>query len=303
MWNPCGIGGDKRRLCSYYHETQKGFRLGKIILLNTPIGNLGDLTSRVIEALKKGETFAVEDTRVFKELLNHLEISLSGKRIYSLHDQSEESQVLKLIELAEREDLYVASEAGSPIISDPAYPIIQAAYLKGISVESYSGVSSPIMALELSGLPPIPFQFHGFLPRESGKRKKIFQEVGYGTHIFFEAPTRIEETLDELAQIRPEADVCVVRELSKKFQQVLKMKAAHWASKKNDMPFKGEFVLLFHNHEFKSSSPSELKELAQEVVADGVSPKKLAKLLGLILERPTKEIYSKISRQNRQNED
>lgn len=277
--------------------------MGKIILLNTPIGNLGDLTSRVIEALKTGEIFAVEDTRVFKELLNHLGISVQGKRIFSLHDQSEDFQVTKLIEIAESQDLYVASEAGSPIISDPAYPIIQAAYLRGITVESYSGVSSPIMALELSGLPPIPFQFHGFLPRESGKRKKIFQDVGYGTHIFFEAPTRIEETLDELSEVRPDADVCVVRELSKKFQQVMKMKAGNWPRKKAEMTFKGEFVFLFHNNELKGSSNLELKELAQEIVAEGAAPKKIAKLLGLILDRPTKEIYSEISRQKREEED
>ncbi len=276
--------------------------MGKIILLNTPIGNLGDLSARVIEAMKIGQTFAVEDTRVFKELLNHLGISLQGKRIFSMHDQSADHEITKLIEIAEREDLYVASEAGSPIISDPAYPIIQAAYLKGITVESYSGVSSPIMALELSGLPPIPFQFHGFLPRESGKRKKIFQEVGYGTHIFFEAPTRIEETLDELSEVRPEADVAVVRELSKKFQQVMKMKAGMWPRKKKDMTFKGEFVFLFHNNELKGSSSGELKELAQEIVAEGAAPKKIAKLLGLILDRPTKEIYSEISRQKRDEE-
>lgn len=277
--------------------------MGKIILLNTPIGNLGDLTSRVTEGLKTGTTFAVEDTRVFKELLNHLGISLHGKRIFSLHDQSEDSQIEKLIEMAEREDLYVASEAGSPIISDPAYPIIQAAYERGIPVESYSGVSSPIMALELSGLPPIPFQFHGFLPRESGKRKKIFQEAGYGTHIFFEAPTRIEETLDELSEVRPDADVCIVRELSKKFQQVMKLKAGNWPRKKKDMTFKGEFVFLFHNNELKNSSGGELKELAQEIVAEGAAPKKIAKLLGLILDRPTKDIYSSLSRQKKDVED
>ena len=131
--------------------------MGKIILLNTPIGNLGDLTPRVLEALTKGETFAVEDTRVFRELLNHVGISLSGKRIHSLHDQSEDSQVEKLLELLGGGDLYVASEAGSPIVSDPAYPLVIAAYERGIEVESFSGVSSPIMALELSGLPPIPF--------------------------------------------------------------------------------------------------------------------------------------------------
>ncbi len=273
--------------------------MGKIILLNTPIGNLGDLTTRVSEALKNGTQFAVEDTRVFKDLLSHLGISLIGKRIVSLHDQSESGQVNKLIEMARHEDLYVASEAGSPIVSDPAYPLVVAAYENDIKVEAYSGVSSPIMALELSGLPPIPFQFHGFLPRESGKRAKIFTEVGYGTHIFFEAPTRVEETLDELAELRPEAELAIVRELSKKFEQVMKLKAGEWPQKKKDINFKGEFVFLFHNKESKSGLSGELKTLAQEIMDSGATPKQLSKLLGVILDRPTKEIYTELNRQKK----
>lgn len=270
--------------------------MGKIILLNTPIGNLGDLSSRVVEALKAGRLFAVEDTRVFKELLNHLGISVSGKKILSLHDQSTTEQIHKLIELAESEDLFVASEAGSPIISDPAYPIVLAAYEKGLGVESFSGISSPVMALELSGLPPIPFEFHGFLPRESGKRIKVFKEVGYGTHIFFEAPTRIDETLNELQRTRPEVDLVVVRELSKKFQQVLRLQASEWGEKKKEMVFKGEFIFLFHNKEIPKLASGELKELAQEILANGASPKLLSKLLGEILDRPTKEIYTELNR-------
>ena len=103
--------------------------------------------------------------------------------------------------------------------------------------------------------------------------------------------------------MRPEAEVCVVRELSKKFQQVMKMKAANWPRKKADMTFKGEFVFLFHNSEMNGQSNVELKELAQEIVAEGAAPKKIAKLLGLILDRPTKEIYSELSRQKRIEED
>lgn len=269
--------------------------MGKIILLNTPIGNLGDITPRVLEALQSGEVFAVEDTRVFKELLNHLGISLQGKRIYSLHDQSEGREVAKLLELAESHTLYVASEAGSPIVSDPAYPLVVGAYEKGLKVESYSGVSSPIMALELSGLPPIPFQFHGFLPRESGKRTKIFRELGHGTHIFFEAPTRIEETLDELGEVCPEMDLAVVRELSKKFEEVMKLRAHEWKEKKQAMTFRGEFIFLVYNRESHKGMSLEMKELAQEILAKGASPKQISKLLGLVLDRPTKEIYSELN--------
>ena len=272
--------------------------MGKIILLNTPIGNLGDMTPRVLEALKTGSLFAAEDTRVFKELLNHLGISLQGKRVYSLHDQSEGSVVHKLIQEAKKEDLYVTSDAGSPIISDPAYPLVVAAYTEGLKIESYSGVSSPVMALELSGLPPIPFHFHGFLPRESSKKAKIFSDLTNGTHIYFEAPTRIEETLDVLSEKAPELQVAIVRELSKKFEQVMRFKAQDWNAHKTDLVQKGEFVLLIHqNLEKSGAGTSELKEQAQELLAKGASPKQLAKLLSSILDRPSKEIYSELTRQ------
>lgn len=268
--------------------------MGKIILLNTPIGNLGDITTRVFEALKAGELFAVEDTRAFKDLLNLLEISVAGKKIYSLHDQSEPTYVERLLDMAERETLYVASEAGSPIISDPAYPIVIGAYQRGIKVESYSGVSSPIMALELSGLPPIPFTFHGFLPRESGKRKKFFQNSLAGTHIFFEAPTRVVDTLDDLSEIRPNAQICVLRELSKKFEQVLKFRGEEWGNIKMNLVLKGEFVVVFHHQVNQKQASLETHNLAVNILEKGPSPKLVAKLVADLLDRPTKEIYSKL---------
>jgi 16S rRNA (cytidine1402-2'-O)-methyltransferase len=270
--------------------------VGKIILLNTPIGNLGDITSRVLEALKQGTQFAVEDTRAFKDLLNHLGISLQGKYIQSLHDQSGSEQIKRLLELAQRDDLYVASEAGSPIVSDPAYPLIVAAYEAGLRIESYSGVSSPIMALELAGLPPLPFHFHGFLPRENSKRAKAFEKAGQGTHIYFEAPTRIEESVDLLAQQFPAMSMAVVRELSKKFEQVVRFKGSEWPEVKKEIMFKGEFILLFHKESEAPQVGTELREIAQEILAKGAGPKTLSKLLGQLLERPTKDIYSELTK-------
>lgn len=275
--------------------------MGKIILLNTPIGNLGDVTKRVEEALNTGTLFAVEDTRVFRDLLNHLGIPLAGKKVMSLNDHSSEYEIEKFLDMAEREDLYLASDAGSPIISDPGFPIVVGAYARGLMVETLSGISSPIMALELSGLPPIPFHFHGFLPRESGKRTRIFRESVYGTHIFFEAPTRIEETLDELSNVLPNCQVAVVRELSKKFEQIMKFKAQDWKTRKWEMTIKGEFVFLFHNPEVSGGSSPELKELALDILANGASPKQVSKLLSLILDRPTKEIYTELNRQKKQS--
>lgn len=273
--------------------------MGKIILLNTPIGNLGDLTPRVLEALKNGEYFAVEDTRVFKELLNHSGISLEGKKIWSFNDHAEAHQIKHFCDLVlAGNNLYLASDAGSPMISDPAYPLVSTAINLGIEIESFSGVSSPVMALELSGLPPIPFHFQGFLPREEQKKAREFESLTHGTHIFFEAPTRIEETLSILSKVSSELDVCVVRELSKKFQQVLRFKNHDYESVKDQLTVKGEFVLLVHSKNKSSAVGSdELRKLAGELLEKN-SAKTLSKLLGLILDRSPKEIYNELNRKD-----
>jgi len=279
---------------------RKDDRVGKIILLNTPIGNLGDLTPRVLEALKAGEYFAAEDTRVFKELLNHLGISVMGKKVFALHDHSTDAEVQRLLEnLPSGETLYVTSDAGSPMISDPAYPLLKNAIEANFEIDSYSGVSSPIMALELSGLPPIPFHFQGFLPREKGKIDGAFSSLSHGTHIFFEAPTRIKSTLGILSESSPDSDVCVVRELSKKFQQVLRFKARDWQNHQDELVEKGEFVLLVHRPRGAEVENSrEFVALAQEILDGTAGSKGISKLLSLILKIPTKEIYSKLNKKS-----
>lgn len=269
--------------------------MGKIILLNTPIGNIDDLTPRVFNSLQKGEFFAVEDTRSFKLLLNKLNLSVSGKKIYSLHDHSQDSSLDFFISLAQVNDLYVASEAGSPVISDPAFPLIVKAYEHQIEVDSYSGISSPLLALELSGLPPIPFHFHGFLPRESSKMMKIFKESPYGTNIFFESPQRIMKTLDELCQLDEDVDICVVRELSKKFQEVIKFRTHDWQNIKTTFVTKGEFVLLYYKSIQNELITSELKKMVEKTIQEGVTTKKLSKIFAQIMNKNPKDIYKELT--------
>lgn len=268
--------------------------MGKIILLNTPIGNMSDITDRVKETLSTGTVFAVEDTRSFKELLNHLGISLEGKNIFSFHDQSEASQLDYMIERNKGSTLYVASEAGSPIVSDPAYPLIKAALAAGYEIDTYSGISSVIVALELSGLPPIPFAFDGFLPRENGKKKEVIMNLSYGTHFFFEAPTRIEDTLNLVSEIHPEMEVAVMRELTKKFQTVHRFIAKNW--KAENINPKGEFVLGLYQKTASRGTLTKQQELAREVLNSGGSPKSLAKLLAEVLEGNTKDIYAELEK-------
>ncbi|MBL7664578.1 MAG: 16S rRNA (cytidine(1402)-2'-O)-methyltransferase [Bacteriovoracaceae bacterium] len=270
--------------------------MGKLTLVTTPIGNLGDITYRAAETLKTANFIVAEDTRSLKELLNHLGISLSEKKIISYHDQSSEQQLERLVEEMANVDVVYVSEAGSPYVSDPAYLLVQECLKQGIEIENMPGVSAVTTGLELSALPPIPFHFHGFLPRENGKINKIFQDFKsiYGTHIFFEGVSRVEETLNTISQKFPETDVVVARELTKKFQQVVRFNTKDWESVRGEIVFKGEFTILLSNRNDQGAVPDEkVVALAKELL-DSFHTKKMAELLSLITGVNKKECYQRI---------
>ncbi len=272
--------------------------MARLILLNMPIGDMADMTSRVRDALQTGECFAVEDTRSFREVLGRLGVSSQDKHILSLHDQSSEAKFERLLDVIHQgRDLYVVSEAGSPVLSDPAYPLVKLAYEKGVSVDSYSGISAVTMALELSGLPPLPFHFHGFLPRDAGRIRAYFSTLGSGTHIFFEAPNRVKETIDEARGLWPEASLVVIKEMCKTFQRVYRFSAGKAPAEWGEVVERGEFVWLVHlEQDMRPRVPRELTQLAEDILVQGAGNKAISRLLGEILDRPAKEIYSLMSR-------
>ena len=206
------------------------------------------MTFRVKEALIQGENFVVEDTRSFGRLLSLLGIKREEKKFISFHDHSDEKKMdLLLKKLDDGETLYLASEAGSPIVSDPGYPLVHKALKSGHQLEALPGISSLLVALELSGLPPVPFYFHGFLPRKTEAKRKLISSLPAGkTHICFEGKSRIEATLQLLSTILPKAKVAVCRELTKKFQQVYRFPAKDFPLHQKTISQKGEFVLLFY---------------------------------------------------------
>lgn len=271
--------------------------MSNLILLTTPIGNLKDITSRALETLSQESFFAVEDTRTFRDLCNKLGVSLDAKKVTSLHDHSDPVKLDSLIEqVIQGENLVVVSEAGSPSISDPAYPLVKRAVERDIEILSAPGVSSVITALELSALPAIPFHFHGFLPREKGKKQKVFEEHGsvYGTHIYFEGVARVTETMKLICSIYPKASFAVARELTKQFESVYRFTGEEWSFIAENMTMKGEFVLLWHNDKESNTSNRASLELAQEILEKGAHPKKLSKLLAEISGLSPKECYEKL---------
>lgn len=276
--------------------------MSALILVTLPIGNLKDITLRALETLKKGEHFYAEDTRVFKKLLEALEIEYSSKFIDSFHDHSEGKIKIIIEKIKSGIDVYLVSDAGSPMISDPAYPLLKKAKEEGIDVKTVPGVTSVITALELSGLPPHPFHFWGFVSRSKGERKEFFGELSgiSGTHIFFESPHRIFETIESFFEVLPSGELIITRELTKTFESVYRITKSNLSEIQKIVMDKGEFVVLFHvENQNTPMNNSEVIELVKEYLEGKPGTKKLAKIFSKILNVDTKTIYDQLSRSDK----
>ncbi|MCU1442820.1 MAG: rsmI [Cryobacterium sp.] len=202
-----------------------------IILAATPIGNLGDVTRRLVEALGTATVIAAEDTRVTVHLLKALGIDNRPKLI-SLHDHNEREKAAELVELARDADVLVLSDAGMPTVSDPGFHLVDAAAAAGVTVTALPGPSAVLTALAVSGLPTDRFTFEGFLPRKPGDRRKALRDLAQErrTMVFFESPNRIAASLTDVATtLGSDRRVVVCRELTKFFEEVKRGTAAELA--------------------------------------------------------------------------
>lgn len=216
-----------------------------IILAATPIGNLGDVTRRLVDALGTATVIAAEDTRVTVHLLKALGIE-NRPRLISLHDHNERDKAAELVELARDTDVLVLSDAGMPTVSDPGFHLVDAAAEAGVVVTALPGPSAVLTALAVSGLPTDRFTFEGFLPRKPGDRRKALRELSQErrTMVFFESPNRIAASLaDVVTTLGADRRVVVCRELTKFFEEVKRGTAAElaeWAA----TGVKGEICLV-----------------------------------------------------------
>lgn len=273
--------------------------MSSLTLVSLPIGNLKDITVRAIEALRNGEHFYAEDTRVFKKLLESLEIDYTSKFIDSFHEHSE-GKIKTIVEKIQSGlTVHLVSDAGSPLISDPAYPLLKKMKDEGIEIKTIPGVTSVITALELSGLPPQPFHFWGFISRSKNERKDFFLELSLlsGTHIFFESPHRIFETVESFFSALPDGELVITRELTKMFESVYRINKDNVSEIEVLVKDKGEFVALFHVENTKNSpvTNNELVEMVNDYLYAKPGTKKLAKIFSKILGVETKKIYDQLS--------
>lgn len=266
-------------------------------LITLPIGNFEDITLKALNQLKALKIFYAEDTRVFKECLSHYGISYNDLIIDSFHDHSDSKVKYIIDQIISGKEIGLVSDAGSPVISDPAYPLIKEAIKNQIPIYNYSGITSVICALELSGLPSNPFHFWGFIGRTKGERKSFFEKCNsiYGTHICFESPHRIYETIENFFETGPEKTIVVARELTKKFQTVYRLNKMDMESLKKEVVDKGEFVILFHNDQDKKSFDSHLAIEVEDYISGKGNTKKLAKIFATILDKDARDIYNQMN--------
>lgn len=224
--------------------TDKDSSIGKLFLVPTPIGNLGDMTQRAIETIKNSELVACEDTRVTGKLLSLLGIK---KRLVSYHDFNEQARLPLLLDVLQGGgNVSVITDAGSPGLSDPAFRIIRAAIDKNVTISPLPGANALIPALTGSGLPLDRFFFEGFLPNKSGARKNRLEKLKGLEHtlIFYESPFRVERTVSDMLEVLGDRSACLAREISKIYEEFIRGHLSEIRAVLGSRKIKGEIVLV-----------------------------------------------------------
>lgn len=250
-----------------------------IILAATPIGNLGDASRRLVEALGNATVVAAEDTRTTVRLLAGLKIE-NRPRLIALHDHNERDRAGELVAIAQTEDVLVLSDAGMPTVSDPGFHLVEAAALAGVTVTALPGPSAVITALAVAGLPTDRFSFEGFLPRKPSERRQTLHALAdeRRTMVFFESPNRLAASLHDMAgeaAFGPTRRVVVCRELTKMFEEV-KRGTAHELALWADPGVRGEICVVVEGAPERIVDAEEGIRQVRALVAGGMRVKEAA---------------------------
>ncbi|HYG62109.1 MAG TPA: 16S rRNA (cytidine(1402)-2'-O)-methyltransferase [Thermoanaerobaculia bacterium] len=218
---------------------------GKLLVVATPIGHLDDLSPRARAAFEEADLIACEDTRHTGRLLAHIGVK---KPLVSLHEHNERQRLPRLLaDLEEGKVIAVASDAGTPLLSDPGYVLVREAAARGVRIEPIPGPSAVLTALVASALPPYPFTFAGFPPPKSGKRRSFYKRwAGLGhTLVIFESPHRLLASLEDALAELGDRPAAVARELTKLHEEVLRgLLSELLETLRKRTALKGEFVVM-----------------------------------------------------------
>ena len=278
---------------------------GRLVVCPTPIGNLEDITLRVLSALREADVVACEDTRRTRVLLDRYGVKA---RLVSYHEHNERSRAAELVEkMREGEVVALVSDAGMPLVSDPGYLLVRACVAAGLPVEVLPGPSAAITALVASGLPADEWHFHGFLPRKKGELREVLagDSSTAGGHastlVAFESPRRLPATLAVLAELDPDREVAVCRELTKAHEEIVRGSAAELAARYEDNPPKGEIVLVLAPHQRRAGGPAgggrdappdpAALDALRKLVDAGAHPRKAASVVASLTGASANALY------------
>jgi 16S rRNA (cytidine1402-2'-O)-methyltransferase len=266
-----------------------------LVLVSTPIGNLADMTLRGLDMLRTAELVLCEDTRLSARLLTHYGIAT---RTAPLHEHNEAARIPEILgRLRQGASIALISDAGTPLVSDPGYRLVRAAIEAGLPVQAVPGANAATMALVLSGLPPHPYLFMGFAPPRRAARLAAFaalraaERAGLSaTLIFYEAPHRLAETLQDMAATFGERPAAVARELTKRFEEIrratLPALAAHYA----DHAPRGEITIVI------GPAPEEAAEDFEPLLTQALQTQTLSEAVAAVAaatQTPRKLVYQR----------
>jgi 16S rRNA (cytidine1402-2'-O)-methyltransferase len=247
---------------------------GRLVVCPTPIGNLEDVTLRVLSALREADVVACEDTRRTRVLLDRYGVSA---RLVSYHEHNERARSAELVErMRSGSVVALVSDAGMPLVSDPGFLLVQGCVAAGLAVEVLPGPSAALAALVASALPAETWRFAGFLPRKAGELRAVLG--GPETLVGFESPKRVGATLAVLAGIDPERPVAVCRELTKLHEEVVRGSAAQLAARYAQEEVRGEVVLVVGGAPEAEADavPEAALEALRRLVVAGARPREAA---------------------------
>ena len=265
---------------------------GVLYIVATPIGNLEDITLRALRILKEVDLIAAEDTRHTRILLGHYDIRTP---LTSYHEHNERTKAQPLVErLLGGENIALVSDAGTPAISDPGYRLVVDAIHAGIRVIPLPGAAALAAALSASGLPTDRFAFEGFLPAKKQQRRARLQELKNDarTLVFYEAPHRLNESLQDMQQIMGEREIVVGRELSKVHEEFLRGTVSEVVARFADREVKGEITIVVRGCTDESQvSEENIGTEIRRLIDEGMGMKDISELLGERYHVSKRQIY------------
>ena len=269
--------------------------MSTLYLIATPIGNLADISQRALDVLQQVDWIAAEDTRHTGKMLKHFDIQTT---LISFHEHSKQSKLKRLIDILDQGDLALVSDAGTPVVNDPGFELVQMALEAGHQVSPIPGPNAPISALIASGLPAEKFLFLGYLPRKSQERRRELSEVSAlpYTLIFFETPHRLQAALEDLLEELGEREMAVAREITKLHEEFFRGPISAALEHFTTNPPRGEITLVIAGFTKEDIiwSEAQVSAAIKDQKNQDIPPAQIASQLSSESNWPRRKIYQLI---------